>query len=409
MKKVILILLSLTILLCGCSFEAQNDEKQTVQPFISSVKKDEYIKSVWITYYELRELIGNRGENEFKRNVNGAFKELYLMGFNSVTVQVRAFADAFYESDYFPLSKYCFGEQGGEMKYDVLKILCECAKENKLRIEAWVNPYRVSFDKDINKLSDNNVAKKWYKTKKKSNVYICKSGIYFNPASKDVTKLIVNGVSEIVKKYDVDAIHFDDYFYPDTNKKIDSAEYKKYGGKTSLSTFRRNCVSLMIKEVNKAVKSADSTAEFIISPAANIDNDYNNLYADVKRWAGDKSYCDGICPQVYFGFKNVYQPFMFTVKKWAKFTENNLYIGLPLYKCGKKDKYAALNDEEAINEFKNSEKIIARQINYLAKIDDIKGFYVFSYSSLFDEKCKKEVENMIKAIQSTHPNQGYTQ
>jgi len=98
---------------------------------------------------------------------------------------------------------------------------------------------------------------------------------------------------------------------------------------------------------------------------------------------------------------------MFTVKKWLEITDKKLYIGLPLYKAGKADKYAAQKDKEAINEFKSHKNIIARQINYLAKIDDISGFYLFSYSSLLDEDAKEEVENLIKAIQSTHPNQNH--
>ena len=144
----------------------ETNEKTTVQPFIESENKKEgetYVKSVWITYYELEKMIGNNDEENFRVAVNKAFKDLYEMGFNTVTVQVRAFADAFYKSDYFPLSKYCFGKQGGELKYDVLNILCRAAQRNQLKIEAWVNPYRVSYDSDIEKLSDNNIAKKWYK------------------------------------------------------------------------------------------------------------------------------------------------------------------------------------------------------------------------------------------------------
>jgi len=403
-KKVILILLSFSIFLCGCSLNELKTENPTTQPFINKQEK-EYIKSIWITYYELRELIGDRDEEEFKTNIDKVFKELYETGFNSVTVQVRAFADAFYKSEYFPVSKYCFGKQGGELKYDVLKIICECAKTNNLRIEAWINPYRVSSDNEIEKLSDNNIAKKWFKKNKtKSNVYVSEKGIYFNPASKYVTKLIVNGVKEIVKNYPVDSIHFDDYFYPDKSKKIDSSEYKKFGKESSLSDFRRKCISDMIKNVNSAIKQQNKDIEFCISPASDVKNNYNNLYADVKSWASKEEYCDSICPQIYFGFKNIHQPFMFTVKKWIEFTNKDLYVGLPLYKCGKKDKYASQNNDEAINEFKTSQNIIARQINYLAKLDDIKGFYVFSYSSLSDEKCSKEVENMIKAIRNTHPN-----
>ena len=394
-------------MLVSCANQNYVAEKTTVQPFINE-EKQSYTKAVFITYYELSELTRDNNENSFRKAAEKAFDKLKNLGFNTVCVQVRAFADAIYKSDYFPVSKYCFGRQGSELKYDVLIILCELADRYDFRIEAWVNPYRISFDDDIEKLSDNNIAKSWIKKDKTaSRVYVSKNGIYFNPASKDVTKLICNGVYEISKNYDVDAILFDDYFYPSKDKAIDKKEYKEYkknGGKLSLSEFRRKCVSNMIKEANKAVKRGNNSVLFGISPASDIDNDYNNLYADVELWAQDKAYCDYIVPQVYFGFKNVYQPFMFTVKKWISVTDKTLCVALPLYKCGKKDKYAAAQDNSAINEFKENKNIIARQINYLAKIDDIKGFYVFSYSSLVDEKCKEEVSNMTEAIRSTHPS-----
>ena len=406
MKKVIIMIISLSLMLVSCSNQSAEAEKTTVQPFIDEDNQN-YVKAVFITYYELNEMIGDNDEKEFRKEAEKAFEQLKDIGFNSVCVQVRAFADAFYKSDYFPVSRYCFGKQGSELKFDVLKILCELADKLGFRIEAWVNPYRISFDDDVEKLSDNNIAKKWKKSKKtKSRVYVSKEGMYFNPASDEVTKLICNGVYEIAKNYDVDAVLFDDYFYPSKDKEIDKKEYEKYkdkGGKLSLSDFRRKCVSNMIKEANKAVKRANNEVLFGISPASDINNDFNNLYADVELWARDKDYCGYIVPQIYFGFKNVYQPFMFTVKKWIGISENPLHVALALYKCGKKDKYAASQDEAAINEFKQNKNIIARQINYLAKIDDIKGFYVFSYSSLFDEKCDEEVSNMTEAIQSTHP------
>ncbi len=89
---------------------------------------------------------------------------------------------------------------------------------------------------------------------------------------------------------------------------------------------------------------------------------------------------------------------MFTVKKWISFTNIDLYVGLPLYKSGKPDKYAAQEDKSIINEFVNNDNIISRQITYLSKLDEVKGFYIFSYSSLSDAKCKAEVENMLKVM-----------
>lgn len=368
----------------------------------------EYVKSVWMTYYELEKFTKHNNEKKFRNEIDKAFKRIKDMGFNTLTVQVRPFADAFYVSDYFPSSKYCFSVQGADMPYDPLKIMCESGKKHSLKIEAWLNPYRISNSKNIDELCDSHIAKKWYNKKKtRSNVCITKKGIYFNPASESVTKLIVNGVKEIVKNYDVYAVHFDDYFYPVKDKNIDKKEYKRFinnGGKLSLFDFRRKCVSDMVKSVYKAVKSINEDVVFGISPASDINENYNVLYADVEKWASEKGYVDYICPQVYFGFKNVYQPFMFTVKKWKYITNCDLYVGLPLYKSNKPDKYAAKNDKEIINEFVNNKNIISRQIVYLEKIDKIKGFYIFSYSCLFDERCKEEVENMLK-VMNNHPSQ----
>lgn len=396
MKKVFLLILSLVLVLSGCSYShTGNDSAHT------KTQRGDYVKSVWVAYYELQKFIKD-DESDFKNEIEKRFSQLKNMGFNTITVQVRPCADAFYKSSYFPSSKYCFGKQGVDMPYDPLKIMCAVADKQNLSLEAWINPYRVSQDNDINKLCDTNFAKKWYKNKsKKRNVYVSKKAVYFNPASSDVNKLIVNGVKEIVENYSVSAIHFDDYFYPDTDKSIDNAEYQKYlkkGGKSSLSDWRRENVSNMIKSVYSAVKSINKKVKFGISPASNIDNDYSSLYADVEKWSQDSGYIDYICPQIYFGFKNVKQPFMQTTKKWTNIAKCDLYIGLPLYKCSKPDEYAAKNDESIINEFKNNNDIIARQIRYIENFDEIGGFYLFSYSCLFDENCKNEVENLLKEM-----------
>ncbi|MDY4697966.1 family 10 glycosylhydrolase [Eubacterium coprostanoligenes] len=357
----------------------------------------EYRKAIWIAYYELSEMTNGKDKYEFEKTIKEEFSKITSKGFNTVTVQVRPCADAFYKSAYFPTSRYFNGEQGSEMDYDPLEIICSYAQQFDLKIEAWINPYRVSQDDDYSKLSPNNFA-----VKNKKMTKVVDGKIYFNPAYDEVTNLIVSGVKELVENYNISAIHFDDYFYPTQNKNFDKKEYKRYGGDLSLADWRRQKVTDMVKCVYDAVKGANKDVEFGISPASNIENDKNNLYADVELWI-KKGYVDYICPQVYFGFKNVYQPFMFTVKKWAKLCENtnvDLYIGLPLYKANTKDEYAAENDSSIINEFKNNNDIIARQITYISKIDKIKGYYIFSYSQLSSENAKDEVSNMYEVMQS---------
>jgi uncharacterized lipoprotein YddW (UPF0748 family) len=402
-KKLIILILPLFIAISGCSIN--NEKNDSSDNIISSTNDNLYVKSVWITYYELQELIADT-EKEFKNNIKNAFENLIDMGFNTVTIQVRPCADAFYKSDYFPSSKYCFGKQGSDMPYDPLQIMCDVAQSVKINIEAWINPYRVSQDNKIDELCDDNIAKLWYNNKKtKSYVYIDESAIYFNPGVDEVNDLIINGVKEIVQNYNITAIHFDDYFYPTTQKSIDKtqySEYKEQGGKLSLSNWRRENISNMIKSVYKAIKNVNSDVLFGISPASDIDNDYSKLYADVETWVSNDGYVDYICPQIYFGFKNVYQPFMFTTKKWVSMSKCDLYVGLPLYKCGKVDEYAAENETQRINEFVDNNDIISRQINYLSKIDEVKGFYIFSYSYLFKDDCKEEVENMLSVMQNSN-------
>lgn len=383
-KKIISVVL-IVLCLAGCT--AQGTEKN------DSPKSAEYVKAVWMTYYELSSFTQDNDEQEFKKQISKAFKELESNGFNRVTVQVRPFADAFYKSDYFPVSAYCFKSQGSELLYDPLAIMTEAAHKYGMSIEAWINPYRVSSSTDFSELSDKNKAVEWKDT---DNLIVCDSGIYFNPASSEVTKLICNGVREIVENYQVDSICFDDYFYPDTDKSIDESSYKAYtenSGELSLEDWRRENVSNMVKEVYSTVKSVNENITFGISPASDIENDRDSLYADVEKWCTSEGYIDYICPQIYFGFLNENQPFMKTTKNWIQMTDCTMYVALPLYKAGKEDEFAG---DSGINEFVDNNNIIARQVTYLSKLESVKGFYIFSYSSLKDND---ETKNLYSAMQ----------
>ncbi len=385
-KKIILSIL-LIFTLAGCSIAVPKENK--------TVTEEQYIKAVWITYYELSGFTQDSTEQDFRKKINKAFKELKSNGFNRVTVQVRPFADTFYKSDYFPVSSYCFKEQGSELLFDPLEIMVESAHKYKLSIEAWINPYRVSNSDDFSQLSKNNKAVEWQGT---DNLIVCDSGIYFNPASDEVTKLISNGVKEIAENYDVDSICFDDYFYPSTDEKIDKssyAAYKKNKGDKSLADWRRENVSKMIQSVYSTVKSVDENITFGVSPASNAESNYNTLYADTQKWCTEKGYVDYICPQIYFGFQNENQPFMKTTKSWVQMADCTLYVALPLYKAEKEDEFAGDNGK---NEFIDNNNIIARQVTYLSKLSDVKGYYVFSYSSLKDND---ETNNLYSAMQNS--------
>lgn len=394
MKKVILIIFSLIFIFCGCSVSEQ--------PGSGNNSDMDYVKSVWITYFELEQLTtSSETAQDFEKTIKSAFKLIKNIGLNTVTVQIRPCADAFYRSDYFPVSEYCFGAQGAELKYDPLQLMVETAHDLGLRIEAWINPYRVSQSNDISTLCDSNQAKLWYSNEEtKSFVYISDK-IYYNPARSEVTQLIVNGVKEIVSNYSVDGIHFDDYFYPTTLEDIDAAEYEEYvnaGGEMTLADWRRENVSTMVKSVYSAIKEINPEVQFGISPQSKVSTDYGTLYADVERWASEEGFVDYICPQIYFGFYNEVQPFTRTAKEWnERATAAKLYVGLPLYKAGQEDTFASADEDYAINEFIENNNIISRQIIYLQNLQNVSGYYIYSYSYLADgqtDAVKTEVENI---------------
>lgn len=390
-------------ILTGCSSYQRNDAQSTTTVHQVTMPT-KYKKALWLAYYELEKLTKGKNESDFTHNIKNYVAKMTDAGFNTLIVQVRPCADAFYKSSYFPVSKYFQGEQGSELIYDPFKIICDVASDSGISVEAWINPYRVSQNDSFELLSNDNIARTWQNTDK---VKIVGKKIYFNPSYDEVKDLIINGVVEIVKSYNVSAIHFDDYFYPTTDKDIDKLSYEAYkqnGGELPLSAWRRENVSSLIKSVYSAIKKENPNVEFGISPAADIKNNYSKLYADVELWCNSDEYIDYICPQIYFGFKNEKMPFMQTVKKWVSLVDTSkvdLYIGIPLYKSGKADKYASVNEESAINEFKNATNIIPRQIIYLSKIEEVSGFCVYSFFSYFDSSAE-EMDSIKSAMQSNN-------
>ena len=297
MKKVFLSLFCL-VLLCGCTVNKPAQIETTTAPDTAAAG-ELTVRSVWITYYELQAFTGKYDTGgDFYSAVSKAFAQLQRRGFTAVTVQVHPCADAFYRSKYFPVSVYCFGKAGGELKYDPLELLCKAAHENQLKIEAWFNPYRVSQQDKIDKLSDDNIAKKWYK-EKNGNVVIVNQKIYFNPASKAVQKRIVAGVREIVKNYPVDGIHFDDYFYPTTAPDFDADSYAASGSTLSLADWRRQNVNDLMRACYAAAHAFN--VRFGVSPQGTLSGCRDGQYSDAALWLAEPGYCDYLIPQLYWG------------------------------------------------------------------------------------------------------------
>ena len=338
-------------------------------------------RAVFISYIELGNNLRGKSASDMKNTIDNMLDTAKDFGFNMIILQVRSFSDAIYKSSIFPSSRSVVNTEGDELPFDILKYFIKKSHQKDIELHAWINPYRISNDTDTSIISKDNPA---YELLNTSSVKVIDNvGIYYNPASNEVESLILEGIEEIIKNYDVDGIHFDDYFYPKSND-IDSTDYEKaYKDNNSLTLqeFRLNTISSLIKKTYKLIKSYDKSLVFGISPDGNIDNNYNSNYVDTRKFCTEEGYLDYIMPQVYYGFLNSTKPFEDTVKSWNNLITNNIELipALAFYKTGNIDKFA----KEGVNEWVEYNNIIAREVMLSRKLSNYKGFAIFRYDSIF--------------------------
>ena len=361
-------------------------------------------KGIWISYLEYDSIMKNKSESSFRNTIAAYFDNVKALDFNTVYVQARAHGDAYYDSELYPSGDRFNGTMGTSESYDALQIMIEEAHARGLSVHAWINPMRLMTDTQIKGLSDSCKISQWYNNSETNGTYIVKhSGRwYFNPAYSEVVEFIADGITEITANYDVDGIQIDDYFYPTTDSSFDSTAYKNSDTAMSLSDWREKNVNYMVKKLYNAVHSANPSAVFGISPQGSVENNYNLLYADVKKWCAEEGYCDYILPQVYFGFENASLPYGDTIALWSSMTtcsKVKLVIGLAGYKVGVEDTYAGSSGK---NEWINNSDILARQMKLAAALSNYGGVAIFRYDSVFApasavaEQVALEIENIKK-------------
>ena len=351
--------------------------------------------AIFISYIELGNNLRGKSEKEMKNTIDEMIAKSYEFGFNMLILQVRSFSDAIYPSDIFPSSRSVVNKEGDKLPFDILKYFIKKAHQKNLELHAWINPYRVSNTKDLSLISKDNP----YYDMNEHDIETLDTGIYYNPASSKVESLILKGVEEIIKNYDVDGIHFDDYFYP-KSLSIDEYQYNEFKEEMTLSEFRLNTITSLIKKTYDLVKSYDKSIQFGISPDGNIDNNYNSNYVDTRKFCSEKGYLDYIMPQVYYGFLNSTKPFEDTVKAWNSLITNDIELipALAFYKTGNVDNYA----KEGINEWVEYNNIVAREVMLSRDLSNYKGFAIFRYDSIFGSNLTDitflEKENLKKIL-----------
>jgi len=254
------------------------------------------------------------------------------LNMNAVVFQVRPHCDALYQSALEPWSFYLTGVQGNapEPYYDPLQFWIDEAHKRGLELHAWFNPYRAHLTRG-NEITDSSIVRKRPDIAKKIN-----DGMYWlDPSRKATQDHSYDVVMDVVRRYDVDGIHFDDYFYPYNDGKFpddDSwAEYTAGGGDLSREDWRRSHVNTFIERVYRGIKNEKKHVKFGLSPfgiwrprnpasIAGYDQ-YNMLYADAKLWL-NKGWIDYFTPQLYWPVNQIPQSFPVLLNWWAR--ENTL-------------------------------------------------------------------------------------
>ncbi|MFF4989841.1 glycoside hydrolase family 10 protein [Streptosporangium saharense] len=326
----------------ACPTDAKYPKREMRGIWIATVKNIDWPSRTGLT--------PARQRAEYVRILDEAVKHR----FNAVFFQVRPASDALYKSSLEPWSEYLTGTAGKDPGWDPLPFLIAEAHRRGLEFHAWFNPYRAAFEGGMEGLPANHPARKhpeW--------IVKHEGKIYYNPGLPAVRDHVTAVVKDVAQRYDVDGIHFDDYFYPYPGAGVpfnDDAAFRKYGKGAKRADWRRDNVNTLISQVDTTVHQVKPYLKFGVSPfgiwrnkaqdpsgsATGGMSAYDSIYADARHWIR-KGTVDYVIPQLYWprGFKAA--DYDVLVPWWAaqvKGTDVDLYIGQGLYRVGATDSAA---------------------------------------------------------------------
>lgn len=347
----------------------------------SAVKADESMDSraVWVSYLDFETYLQDKSESEFKSAFTEICNNALKNNLNTLIVHVRAFNDAVYPTANYPWAEWLSSDMN-DPGYDPLEIMVDIAHDKGLKFEAWINPFRISL-KTVQ--TQRFAASEYFKDFSQDDLIEYDNDgqhkMILNPASQTAQNAIVEGVREIVDNYDVDGIHFDDYFYVSGTL-----------GNTSQQE-RKDNINKLVKRVYQTVKNAGSDKVFGISPQGNLDNDRNEG-ADIDTWLSTDGYVDYVMPQIYwtdqYGASGTTTMFSDRAKAFYDIWTNknvDLKVGLALYKVNGQGSGDAGWSWSSNNLATQVQKASALGYN---------GYALFRYAQLLDSGSQTELNNL---------------
>ena len=293
-------------------------------------------------------------------------------GMNALVVQVRPAGDAFYDSKLTPWSEYLTGTQGKkpEPYYDPLAYMVQVAHSRNMEFHAWFNPFRAVSHEKFSSVSSLNISKQHPE-------WIMKNGrqLYLNPGIPEVRDHVVEVILEVVRNYDIDGLHFDDYFYPykdASNPFDDSQTFALYKGEMEdINAWRRHNIDRFIEQLSDSLKQIKPYIKFGVSPVGiwrNKTQDprgsntrvsytaYDVLYADVRKWL-KQGWVDYVAPQLYWSMNNPRASYHNLLPWWSDNSfGRHLYIGQAVYKTKANESGPWKNPNQLSNQLRMNQR-----------------------------------------------------
>jgi uncharacterized lipoprotein YddW (UPF0748 family) len=313
---------------------------------------------------------------------------------NAIVLQIRPTADAFYPSALEPWSNWLTGKQGVKPNpyYDPLQFIIEEAHKRCIEVHVWMNPYRVLNSDNLSILNKDHL---FYKKRELFLKYGDK--YYFDPGLDETREFLNKVVEDVVERYDIDAVHFDDYFYPYrvANEEFPDAQTFKRNPRgfapNQKDDWRRNNVNMVIAELQQTIKSIKPWVEFGISPFGvwrndNVDptgsatragvQNYDDLYADILKWLKEGT-IDYVAPQLYWEIGKKVADYEVLAKWWSENSfGKNLYVGLF---------NSQLGSPEANSAWRKGNELV-RQLNLNKRYPQIDGAVFYSAKAFLKNK-----------------------
>lgn len=375
-----------------------------VQTVFGSTKRE--FRAAWIAtvgnidWPSKKGLTSQQQQQEFIKHLDF----LHRNGFNAVFVQIRPAADAFYPTPYEPWSQYLTGKQGQPPfpKYDPLAFMIEETHKRNMEFHAWFNPFRALVSTRNNPNPSN------HPTRTQPDWIINYAGKgYFDPGMPSARNYILNVIMDVVKRYDIDGVHIDDYFYP---YKVagqvfnDQKSFQNYNvNQLSLEDWRRNNVNLFISQLYYQIKQEKKWVKFGVSPfgiwrnqkqdptgsATNGTSCYDDLYSDVKLWM-EKKWMDYVLPQLYWEHGHRLAAYDVLLPWWNQIRgDRHLYIGLGVYRMlTAKPNTAYYGPTEILNQITSSRE------------EGVQGVSLYSISNF--EKIPNHLEDSLRYTYFKH-------